>query len=166
MRRSIQWVSLLAVVIMVGAAEAAEAQGNCFLLTYGCEGGAQNHYATGSEAAIGKPEHTDCRLCPGQSINECHDSCGGSSLPPMTKAAVASALRAAEKGDVATLFALSAVLGDRLRFNEERGALQIMSCTDESVVASLRLTTSQRVAAVALPRAGTTTSVGYAAPDR
>jgi len=139
-------VGLLVVGLLGARSESAAAQ-SCYYLTYGCEGGAQNHFLSEGGAAIGNPFHSDCRWCSNEGAGPCHDSCGHGLLPSLTKSALASALAAAERGDARTVLSLSTILGDRVRFHAQRRALQIMSCSDESVIASLPLTTPALLAA-------------------
>ena len=145
MTRAAKFGALMASVLMVGTPSQASAQ--CTLLIYGCEQGSQNHKAQGFGSGIGAPAHGDCMLCPGSSILECHDECNPTLASAMTRSALGSAIMAAERGDVRTVLAFGALLGSHVRFNAERQSLQIMSCTEEAVIANLKLTSPVLLAA-------------------
>ena len=109
--------------------------------------------------------HDTCNICPG-SIYNCHFSCGNFAV--LTRDAMASIVNAAGRGDVATVLLLAPIVGDLVRYNQARQAVQIMSCsTDGGVVASLRVQRGVLLALAArLPRSRVDTHLALGASSR
>lgn len=103
--------------------------------------------------------HNDCRLCPGSGgdqIELCHFPCNQTDDDEETRVAYTAVLRAAQEGQVLEVIRLGASVDERVMFNEDRRAVQVMSC-DGAVVASLPVRGLLALArASQLPRASTT----------
>lgn len=78
--------------------------------------------------------HDTCNICPG-SVYNCHQECGGFAL--LTRDAMTSIMRAADRGDVGTVLLLAPIAGNAVRYNPVRQAVQIMSCSMDAVIATL-----------------------------
>lgn len=103
----------------------------------GCSGSGIYHRFDTGEGLESGSQHS-CKACPlGQ---DCHPSCTPSEEEEEVQLAYAEATHAMVNGDLAGLFELQFVLADYLVLNEERGSLQLLSCTKEDVVGSILVT--------------------------
>jgi len=79
--------------------------------------------------------------CPSQDgIFACHDECNEThNFGLLTASVYASLVAAATNDDVRTVLALAPHARDFVRFNAARGSIQILSCTRDELISSLRV---------------------------
>lgn len=120
-----------------------------------CAGGGA-HKVLLEVPALSKGTHSDCRVCSGQYISDCHPSDGCAEMfefGAMAVSAFRSILESANEGDVGAILALSREVQGAVFYNAQRNAVQILDCSRSQVMASIRVRdrTLQAVAARALP---------------
>jgi hypothetical protein len=81
--------------------------------------------------------HESCNVCPGY-ILDCHKECGISD-DLIAQSAVRSAVIVALEGDVNGVVALAHLAPQFIRYNSQRGAVQIMGCDKNVVLATLQV---------------------------
>ena len=142
------FIIVLAAAVFLVTPSAAEAQ-QCYRLTYGCNlPNDGSHTASGGGTSVGEPTHATCNICPGGIFN-CHAECEPTLVDRLGKEAYRSTVAAARRGDVETLIALGSLVPDYVRYNAERRAVQLLSCTGSSVLATLLVRDARLVAAAA-----------------
>lgn len=89
--------------------------------------------------------HYICMIC---TSGFCHPGCEVT-LVPETRNAYRAVLAAAAKFDVQSVARLASKVGAYVVFNEERNSIQVFSCSKETVVANLPVSTPKEMRAVA-----------------
>jgi hypothetical protein len=130
---SIKMTALFVLTLVLGVSRASLAQ--CNDLIDGCS--PQAHEAPSDGHVIGAPSHDTCNLCAEGNAYNCHFSCFGVALSPETRAKYATLLDAASQRNVARVIALGESLGQVVRYNASRRAVQLLSCSGDVVVATL-----------------------------
>lgn len=135
------WSVVVSVALAVLCAAPGKAQVNCGKLSYTACGGPPAHENPATGNTLGLPVHSDCRICTGNNgIYDCHSECGASFGYGSTIGSVyASLLAAAQESDIGTVLALAPLASDFVQFNPSRSAVQILSCTGEHLISSLRV---------------------------
>lgn len=87
---------------------------------------------------------------------DCHPDCTVSFADPLARKLYATVVAQAQQSRVDAVIGLGRAVPDRVYFNQARGAVQVLSCNGESVVASLAVTpnTPLYASALTLPRVG------------
>ena len=82
--------------------------------------------------------HWACKSCPMEDhYPVCHPVCNEQSPVPELKEHVEDMVAAAEKGDVGEVLRLAPTVSDNVMWNANRQAVQIRSCSQTSLIASL-----------------------------
>lgn len=134
--------------VVAQSATAAAEEGGCGtikLCTYMGEAGHSNQGPGGNA----KNMHGPCYQCV---YGDCHPSCETASLDAETRSVYAAVLTAAQDGDAHAVLSAVPNADGYVVVNVERMAVQIMSCTKDSILASLPLQASDHVLALALAR--------------
>lgn len=157
MRYGILATSALAFVMMSSpSAVGAQAEVCGKVETSSCGGGEGAHKVLLQTPALSKGTHSDCRVCSGEFISDCHPTCPDQfAFGDMARAAFRSILESANEGDVGTILALSHEVHGAVVYNANRGAVQILDCSGTHVMASLRVRDQalRLIAAQTLPSA-------------
>lgn len=107
---------------------------HCTELQSPCGGGELLHYAPLMTEGSLSNTHTDCKLGGG---NEFPKHWSGCQVHDADQLVYNEAKELASVGDVAGLVALGEELPEHVRYNADRNAVQVYSCSGESVVSTL-----------------------------
>lgn len=121
--------------------------------TVGCTGLGWHKAPSGASRALGDGAHTACQSC--QYVNQqgdtvsgpfeyCHGDCdSGFEDEPELSASYLAVLQAARHGNVTRVLELAPRLARHVILNRSRESLQITSCANDYVIASLKLNLSR-----------------------
>lgn len=132
---------IVSAALAVLFAAPVEAQVNCGKLSYTACSGPPAHENPATGNTLGNPVHSNCKLCPGDNgIYDCHSTCGATfAHSPLSASLYMSVLAAAEERDVSTVLALADFVPEFLRFNAGRRSIQVLSCSGDDFISSLRV---------------------------
>jgi hypothetical protein len=114
-------------------------------------GSGDQHQVAGSGVLQGA--HGFCLRCGGWGSCSCHGIGGCNGTSPET-AAIRTAFRAMEKGDVSGVIQAAKSIPGRVAFNRTRNAVQLWSCDGKTLVASINVRDSRLVTLAAKRPAG------------
>ena len=131
---------LLASLVLAGTAvlpTSGSAQSNCGYFQQ-CSGGL--HWLQTNFDDQSKNAHFDCLLCSGEpAYPVCHPVCRETFGDAGFKLRYEAVVAAADKGDVLGILSMAPALPGYVMWNAERGAIQIKSCAQTALIASLRV---------------------------
>ena len=93
--------------------------------------------------------HPECMYCDDIDDPSCHDACTPGSADFLVAVVYSKMLDAARRGDAKAMAKLAPMASEYVVVNEQRGAIQLLSCTGGEVIASLTLRDRVTLTAVA-----------------